>query len=105
MLQENEMDPGKPHSEISALEIYLQECDFSRLRTLGIILSHRPELYEICRNLITLQPESWSELLQGRPDLAEECDCWEKFPAVRARADPEKKAAACAICFELENHE
>lgn len=92
MLQENEMDPGKPHSEFPALEIYLQECDFSRLRerdwhrigpqTLGIILSRRPELYEICRNLISLQPESWSELLQVRPDLAEECDCWEKFPAV-----------------------
>lgn len=92
MKQENEMDRTGPHSEFSELEIYLQECDFSRLRerdwhrigprTLGIILSHRPELYEICRNLITLQPESWSELLQVRPDLAEECDCWEKFPAV-----------------------
>lgn len=32
MPQENEMDPGKPHSEFPALEIYLQECDFSRLR-------------------------------------------------------------------------
>ena len=92
MEQENEMDRTGPHSEFSELEIYLQECDFSRLRerdwhrigprTLGIILSHRPELYEICRNLITLQPESWSELLQVRPDLAEECDCWGKFSAV-----------------------
>ena len=92
MKQENEMDRTEQHSEFSELETYLRECDFSRLRerdwhrigpqTLGIILSRRPELYEICRNLISLQPESWSELLQVRPDLAEECDCWEKFPAV-----------------------
>lgn len=92
MKQENEMDRTEPHSEFSELETYLQECDFSRLRerdwhrigphTLGVILSCRPELYEICCNLISLQQESWSELLQVRPDLAEECDCWGKFSAV-----------------------
>lgn len=74
------------------LESYLRECDFSHLterdwrrigpRTLGVILSRRPELYETCRRWIELQPESWAELLQIRPELAAECDCWEKFSAV-----------------------
>ena len=75
-----------------SLEEYLRECDFSRLaeadwrgvgpHTLGVILSHRPEVYETCRNGIKLLPESWSELLRVRPDLAEECDCWENFSAL-----------------------
>ncbi len=91
MPQENEMDPGKPHSEFPSLEIYLQECDFSRLRerdwhrigpqTLGVILTHRPELYESCRRWISLSRETWAELLRVRPELAEKC-CWGEFSAV-----------------------
>lgn len=70
----------------------LRRCDFSRLtlqkwrrigpHTLGVILTHRPELYEACRNSIKLFPESWSELLRVRPELAMECDCWGNFSAV-----------------------
>lgn len=91
MPQENEMAPGEPHSEFPALEIYLQECDFSRLRerdwhrigpqTLGVILTHRPELYESCRRWISLSRETWAELLRVRPELAEKC-CWGEFSAV-----------------------
>lgn len=71
---------------------YLRRSDFSRLtarewrrvgpHTLGVILSHRPELYETCRNSIKLLPESWAELLRVRPELATECDCWRNFSAV-----------------------
>ena len=71
---------------------YLRRCDFSRLtaqewhrvgpHTLEVILSHRPELYEMCCDWIKLLPESWSELLRVRPELAEKCDCWENFSAV-----------------------
>ena len=70
----------------------LRRCDFSRLtlqkwrrigpHTLGVILSHRPELYETCRNWIKLLPESWAELLRVRPELAATCDCWGNFSAV-----------------------
>ena len=73
-------------------EGYLRQCDFSGLteqdwhrigpHTLGVILSHRPELYETCRRWITLQSESWTELLRIRPELAAECDCWGNFSAV-----------------------
>lgn len=78
--------------QLQSLKEYLRKCDFSRLtarewrrvgpHTLGVILSHRPELYETCRNWIKLLPESWAELLRVRPELAAECDCWGNFSAV-----------------------
>lgn len=74
------------------LEEYLRRCDFSRLtarewrrigpHALGVILSHRPELYETCSRWISLLPESWAELLRVRPELTTECDCWRNFSAV-----------------------
>lgn len=78
--------------QLQSREEYLRKCDFSRLtarewrrigpHTLGVILTHRPELYETCRNSIKLLPESWAELLQVRPELAAACDCWGNFSAV-----------------------
>ena len=78
--------------QLQSLKEYLRKCDFSRLtarewrrvgpHTLGVILSHRPELYETCRNWIKLLPESWAELLRVRPELAATCDCWGNFSAV-----------------------
>lgn len=78
--------------QLQSQKEYLRKCDFSRLtarewrrvgpHTLGVILSHRPELYETCRNWIKLFPESWAELLRVRPELAATCDCWGNFSAV-----------------------
>lgn len=93
MKQEHD-HPGAetPEPEVPERDEYLRGCDFSALtesdwrrigaQTLGVILTHRPELYESCRRWISLSRETWAELLRVRPELAEKCCCWGEFSAV-----------------------